>query len=46
MAEKTEHAGSMDMAEHRRTWEGFVALTKYGTAGVVILLILMALFLL
>lgn len=37
---------AMDYAEHDRTYHGFIALTKYGTAAVVILLILMAIFLL
>ena len=32
-------------AEHERTYRGFIALSKYGTAAVVILLILMAIFL-
>ena len=36
---------AMDYAEHERTYRGFIALSKYGTAAVVILLILMAIFL-
>lgn len=37
---------AMDMEEHKRTYDGFVKATKYGTIGCVILLILMAVFLL
>lgn len=36
----------MDYAEHDRTYHFFIGLTKYGTAAVVIILILMAIFLL
>jgi len=36
----------MDYAEHDRTYNFFIAFTKYGTIAVVILLILMAIFLL
>jgi hypothetical protein len=34
------------LEEHRRTWHGFCKLLTYSTAGVVVILILMALFLL
>ncbi|MCE7998682.1 MAG: aa3-type cytochrome c oxidase subunit IV [Rhodobiaceae bacterium] len=37
---------TMDAAEHERTFDGFVAFTKYGTIGCTVLLILMAVFLL
>lgn len=37
---------TMDVAEHERTFEGFVAFTKYGIYGCTVLLILMAIFLL
>lgn len=40
-----DHA-TMDYAEHERTYKMFVALTKWGTIGVVALLALMAIFLL
>ncbi len=36
----------MDVAEHERTFDGFVAFTKYGIIGCTVLLILMAVFLL
>nr|WP_102959218.1 aa3-type cytochrome c oxidase subunit IV [Mangrovicella endophytica] len=36
----------MDYPEHERTYSGFLALFKWGTVAVVILLILMAFFLL
>ncbi|WP_082491026.1 aa3-type cytochrome c oxidase subunit IV [Aureimonas sp. Leaf454] len=39
-------AAQMDYAEHRRTYSGFLAMFKYGTIAVIVLLILMAMFLL
>lgn len=36
----------MDPQDHLSTWDGFMALTKWGTIGVIVLLILMAIFLL
>jgi len=36
---------TMDEAEHERTFDGFVAFTKYGVIGCTVLLILMAVFL-
>ena len=39
-------AAPMDYAEHRRTYSGFLAMFKYGSIAVVIILILMAIFLL
>jgi len=38
--------GTMDISQHRSTYAGFMALTKYGSIAVIILLVLMALFLL
>ena len=35
-----------DFRMHQQTWEGFVRLMKYSTAGVAVVLILMAIFLL
>ena len=40
------HDTAMDYAEHDRTYALFIAMTKWGTISVVVLLILMALFLL
>lgn len=40
-----DHDNAMDYAEHERTYAGFIAMTKWGTIGVVVILILMALFL-
>lgn len=37
---------AMDYAEHEKTYAFFVALTKFSTVAIVILLILMAFFLL
>ena len=44
----TEYATATgnDYAEHERTYRMFIQLTKWGTASVVVLLILMAVFLL
>jgi Bacterial aa3 type cytochrome c oxidase subunit IV len=36
---------AMDYAEHERTYEGFLALTKWGTISCVVILSLMAFFL-
>ena len=46
MSDSTETAPEMDYAEHDRTWVGFVAVTKWGTIAIIVLLILMAYFLL
>lgn len=49
MAEHSEVAYSTadgnDYIAHEQTYEGFIKLVKYGTAAVVILLVLMAIFL-
>ncbi len=39
-------AGSVDYAAHERTYLGFLALIKYSTIAIVVILILMAFFLL
>jgi hypothetical protein len=36
---------AMDMKQHQATYHGFMALTKWSTIGIVILLVLMAVFL-
>lgn len=38
-------ASDMDYAEHEKTYEGFVALTKWGVILMALLLIFMAIFL-
>ena len=38
-------ADGNDYAAHETTYEGFLKLVKYGTAAVVVILILMAIFL-
>jgi hypothetical protein len=43
MSESNEN---MDVAQHEHTYSTFIALLKYGTASVIIILVLMALFLL
>ena len=37
--------GTMDISQHQAAWAGFMALTKWGSIFVAILLILMAIFL-
>lgn len=39
-------AAQMDYAAHNRTYSGFLAMFKYGTIAVVVILVLMAMFLL
>jgi hypothetical protein len=39
-------ATGTDYSDHRRTYESFLSLTKYSAIGLIILLILMAIFLL
>lgn len=36
--------GSMDISQHKAGWEGFMKMTTWGTASVIVLLILMAIF--
>jgi hypothetical protein len=38
-------ADGMDYPAHEQTYEGFLALTKYGTISVIVILSLMAIFL-
>lgn len=41
----SEHQmGTMDISQHRATYAGFMALTKYGSIAVVVLLVLLAIF--
>ena len=43
----TEHGSpAMDYVEHERTYHGFVTFAKWGTLGLVVLFILLAIFLL
>jgi hypothetical protein len=41
-----ELGGIVDVADHERTYRGFLTLVKYGTSAVAIILLLMAFFLL
>jgi len=42
MTENTEHVhGDMDITEHKSTYDGFMALTKWGTGATVLVLVLM-----
>jgi len=42
MASTGSSGGGMDMTQARETWEGFVRFATWGTAAIVILLIIMA----
>jgi hypothetical protein len=42
--ESEYHHGSMDMNEHRRSYAGFLAFTKYALAGIFIVMALLAIF--
>jgi hypothetical protein len=44
MSDKTENA--MDYPEHESTYELFIAMSKYGSIAVIVILVLMAFFLL
>lgn len=39
------HKNAMNYAEHEKTYDMFIGLTKYGTIAVVVILALMAMFL-
>lgn len=43
---RVDGTAPMDYAEHERTYDFFVGMTKWGTISLVILMILMAIFLL
>lgn len=36
--------GSMDISQHKSSWAGFMKMTTWGSATVIIVLILMAIF--
>ena len=38
-------ADGMDYPAHEQTYEGFIKLVKYGSAAVIVILVLMAIFL-
>ncbi len=44
MSDETENA--MDYQEHESTYELFIAMSKYGSIAVIVILVLMAIFLL
>ncbi|SON57214.1 Bacterial aa3 type cytochrome c oxidase subunit IV [Hartmannibacter diazotrophicus] len=41
-----EHTSAMDYDAHEKTYANFIHMVKYGTAAVVVILVLMAVFLL
>ena len=43
MADEHKH-GSMDTTQHEKTFESFVTITKWTVVGIIVLLILLALF--
>lgn len=42
----TEKESAMEYEEHEKTYDIFLAMTKYGSIAVVVILVLMAIFLL
>lgn len=45
MAGTEYQRGSMDISEHREMWEIFISITKWSSAGIILVLALMAIFL-
>ena len=45
-AKMSEHESAMDYEEHKSTYAAFIKISQWGTAGIIVLLILMAIFLL
>lgn len=37
--------GTMDISQHKASWNGFMKMTTWGSVAVIVLLVLMALFL-
>jgi hypothetical protein len=45
MAQESEYqAGSMDISQHKKVYEGFVAFVKWSFAGIMLIMILLAIF--
>lgn len=45
MAQDSEYqAGSMDISQHKKSYEGFVAFVKWSFAGIMLTMILLAIF--
>jgi hypothetical protein len=45
MAHESEHhVGSMDITQHRKTYEGFLSFVKWSFSGAILVLILLAVF--
>ena len=47
MADNTKQVpagGTMDIAEHQRTWHGFLRVVKWGVAIILLLVLFMAIF--
>jgi len=42
--EKTSAEGTMDITEHLKTWNGFWAGLKWSAVGIIVILILLAIF--
>ncbi|MFN4166523.1 MAG: aa3-type cytochrome c oxidase subunit IV [Ferrovibrio sp.] len=45
MASEQHQMGTMDISQHKAAWGAFMKMTTWGTAALVVLLILMAIFL-
>ena len=45
MTQESEYqAGSMDISQHKKAYEGFVAFVKWSFAGIMLTMILLAIF--
>jgi hypothetical protein len=42
--QKTSVEGTMDIAEHLKTWNGFWAGVKWSSVGIIVILVLLAIF--
>ncbi|HEX3810751.1 MAG TPA: aa3-type cytochrome c oxidase subunit IV [Rhizomicrobium sp.] len=44
LAQEAQDGGSMDIRDHLKTWHGFLSFLKWQIIGIVILMILLAMF--
>lgn len=45
MANESEyHPGSMDISQHKKTYEGFLTFSKWSFGGIVLIMIFLAIF--
>lgn len=44
MSDPEYQPGSMDISQHRRSYAGFLAFTKYSLVGIFLIMVLLAIF--